>query len=73
LQQIVLSYGDPKDDGVTWGEHETAIKKIPQVDREKSIVETRVYMKLGQMPKILRCFGIMEDKNYCYMFNYIIL
>jgi hypothetical protein len=54
LQQIVLSYGDPKDDGVTWGEREAAIKKIPQVDREKSIVETRVYMELDQMPKILQ-------------------
>jgi hypothetical protein len=52
---------------VTWGEREAAIKKIPQVDRENSIVETREYMKLDQMPKILRCFGAMEDKNYCYI------
>jgi hypothetical protein len=60
------THGDPKD-GVNWGEREAAIKKIPQADRGKSIVETRAYMELDQMPKILRCFGAMEYKDFCYI------
>jgi hypothetical protein len=60
------THGDPKD-GVNWGEREAAIKKIPQADRGKSIVETRAYMELDQMPKIFRCFGAMEYKNFCYI------
>jgi hypothetical protein len=50
------THGDPKD-GVSWGKREAAIKRIPKADREKAIIQTRAYMELDQMPKIVRCHG----------------
>ncbi|KAK2378204.1 hypothetical protein QL285_078785 [Trifolium repens] len=60
------THGDPKD-GVSWGKREAAIKRIPKADREKAIIQTRAYMELDQMLKILRCFGAMEYKDFCYI------
>jgi hypothetical protein len=50
LQQIVVSYRDPKDNGVTWGEREAAIKGY----RENNCWNTCVY---GAEPNALHCFG----------------
>jgi hypothetical protein len=59
IDPIKIYEGTHEDakDGVSWGNRKHAIKRIPKADREKEIIQTRAYMELDQMPKIVRCHG----------------
>jgi hypothetical protein len=69
IDRIKIYEGTQEDgkNGVSWGKREVAIKRIPKEDREKASIETRAYMELDQTPKIVRCFGAMEDRDFCYL------